>query len=167
MGRVSYSSWLFCVRAGSSHYLDNDASDTGNSPYFFSTYYAGPIFGYNTGGLYTIKRCFWGTNYLPGNLTTSGKVTISDIYDGVTTGDGGYGTNAFTAAYKTAYSSNGIGGSCLPTLTRSYTTAKTIVNHLNTASGKPSGATDWSTSNAYGGTNGSNQKLASPNGVKY
>ena len=163
MGNSS-AAWTFRVRVGS-NYISNTPSSGG-----FASYYIGPIFGRNTLGKHTIKRCFWGTNYLPGNLSVSGKVTVKDIYDGVTTGDGGIGTGSGTVAYRTAYADYGSGKTYLPTLTRSYSTARTIVAHLNYATDDnpmPTSATQWSTSNAYGGTNGSGQYLASPNGVKY
>ena len=163
----SNNAWFFRVKVGST-YLTNDKSVNAN--YNFEKYYVGPIFGYNTGGKHTIVRCFWGTNYLPGNLTTSSKVTCKDIYDGVTTSSGGYGTGSGSNAYKDAYASYGVGKSYLGTISRSYSTAKTITAHLNyTTDGNtmPSGAKSWSTSNNYGGTNGSSQKLVSPDDVKY
>ncbi len=163
----SDNAWFFRVKAGSK-FLTNDKSVNAN--YNFEKYYVGPIFGYNTGGKHTIVRCFWGTNYLPGNLTTSGKVSCKDIYDGVTTGSNGFGTGGESNAYKSAYASYGVGKTFLGTLTCSYTGSKTIIEHLNynaTGNTPPNGATTWSTSNAYGGVNDNSQKLASPNGVKY
>lgn len=164
----SNQSWFFRVRVGS-NYLTNDPSVS--STYNFQNYYVGPIFGRNTRGKHTIKRCFWGTNYLPGNVFNySGKVRCTDIYDGVTTSNNGYGTGSGTASYKTALASYGTGASLITLNARSYATARTIVDHLNfTADGNPmpTGAQTWSTNNAYGGTNGSGQNLASPNNVKY
>ena len=163
----SNSARFFRVKAGST-FLTNDKSV--NATYNFEKYYVGPVFGYNAKGKHSIRRVFWGTNYLPGNLTTSGKVSCKDIYDGVTTGSNGYGTGSGSYAYKDAYASYGVGGTKLNTIQYTATTSRTIINHLNlseTDNKPPSGATTWSTNNAYGGVNDNSQKLASPNDVKY